>query len=87
MSCCGSRRQQFWAATQPTNIRSMPVVPAGPAAVQEPVRAFVYEGLAAITVIGHVTGKRYAFPHAGAHIAVDPRDAPFLRSKPVVRRS
>jgi hypothetical protein len=38
-------------------------------------------------IIGSVTGRRYHFAHAGARVAVDPRDAPGLRGKPVIRRS
>jgi hypothetical protein len=55
--------------------------------MQQPGRAFIFEGLATIMIIGSVTGRRYHFPHAGARVAVDPRDAPGLRGKPVIRRS
>jgi hypothetical protein len=87
MSCCGSRRQQFWAMPQASGGRSVPVSPAGLAPVQQPGRAFIFEGLATVMVIGSVTGRRYHFTHAGARVAVDPRDAPGLRGKPVIRRS
>ncbi len=65
----------------------MPVSPAGLAPVQQPGRAFIFEGLATVMVIGSVTGRRYHFTHAGGRVAVDPRDAPGLRGKPVIRRS
>ena len=87
MSCCGSRRQQFWTTPQVSATRSTPVTPAGLAPVQQPGRAFIFEGLATIMIIGSVTGRRYHFPHAGARVTVDPRDAPGLRGKPVIRRS
>ena len=87
MSCCGSRRQQFWATPQASGGRSAPVSPAGLAPVQQPGRAFIFEGLATVMVIGSVTGRRYHFAHAGVRVAVNPRDAPGLRGKPVIRRS
>ena len=87
MSCCGSRRQQFWAVSQGSAAQSRPAIPPGPAPVQQPARAFIFEGLATVMIIGSVTGRRYHFPHAGARVAVDPRDAPGLRGKPVIRRS
>jgi hypothetical protein len=87
MSCCGSRRQQFWAASQGSAAQSRPVIPAGLAPVQQPGRAFIFEGLARVMIIGSATGRRYHFTHAGARVAVDPRDAPGLRGKPVIRRS
>ena len=87
MSCCGSRRQQFWTTPQASAARSVPVNSAGLAPVQQPGRAFIFEGLATVMIIGSVTGRRYHFPHAGARVAVDPRDAPGLRGKPLIRRS
>lgn len=87
MSCCGSRRQQFWATPQAGSAQSMPVTSAGLAPVQRPGNSFVFEGLATIMIVGSVTGRRYHFTHAGARVAVDPRDAPGLRGKPVIRRS
>ena len=87
MSCCGSRRQQFWTTPPASAAQSMPVNPAGLAPVQRPGSAFIFEGLATVMIIGSVTGKRYHFAHAGARVAVDPRDAPGLRGKPVIRRS
>ena len=87
MSCCGSRRQQFWTASPASAAQSVPVARAGLAPVQPPGRAFIFEGLATLMIIGSVTGRRYHFPRAGARVAVDPRDAPGLRGKPVIRRS
>ena len=87
MSCCGSRRQQFWRTPQASAARSTPATAAGLAPMQQPGRAFIFEGLATIMIIGSVTGRRYHFPRAGARVAVDPRDAPGLRGKPVIRRS
>jgi hypothetical protein len=87
MPCCGSRRQQFWTTPLASAARNMPVTPAGLAPVQQPGRAFIFEGLATLMIIGSATGRRYHFPHAGAQVAVDPRDAPGLRGKPVIRRS
>ncbi len=87
MSCCGSRRQQFRTAPQSSVTVGLPAIPAGPVAAQQSAKLFVYEGLAAFTAIGRVTGKRYHFAWVGACIAVDPRDAPGLRGKAVVRRS
>jgi hypothetical protein len=87
MSCCGSRRQQFWTTPQASAAQSRPTIPAGLASVQQPGRAFIFEGLATVMIIGSVTGRRYHFAHAGARVAVDQRDAPGLRGKPVIRRS
>jgi hypothetical protein len=87
MSCCGSRRQQFWAASQGSAAQSRPAIPAGLAPVQRPSGAFIFEGFATVMIMGSVTGRRYHFAHAGARVAVDPRDAPSLRGKPVIRRS
>jgi len=87
MSCCGSRRQQFRLASQPSLTSDSPPISAGPASAQESARTFVYEGLATFTVLGRVTGKRYHFAGIGARVAVDPRDAPSLRGRAAVRRS
>ena len=87
MSCCGSRRQQFWKASQEGTAQSRQASPAGLAPVQRPGNSFVFEGLAKVMIIGSVSGRRYHFTHAGARVAVDPRDAPGLRGKPVIRRS
>jgi hypothetical protein len=88
MSCCGSRRQQFWATPQAASAaQARPSIPAGFAPVQRPGSSFIFEGLATVMTIGSVTGRRYHFPQAGARVAVDPRDAPGLRGKPVIRRS
>jgi hypothetical protein len=87
MSCCGSRRQQFWTTPQASNGQGMPATPAGLMPVQQPGRAFIFEGLGAVMIIGSVTGRRYHFTRAGARVAVDSRDAPGLRGRPVIRRS
>ena len=87
MSCCSSRRQQFWALSQGSAAQSRPAIPPGLAPVHRPGNSFVFEGLAKVLIIGSVSGRRYHFPHAGARVAVDPRDAPGLRGKPVIRRS
>jgi hypothetical protein len=87
MPCCGSRRQQFWTTPQASSAQSMPANPAGLAPIQQPSRAFIFEGLATLMIIGNVTGRRYHFTHVGARVAVDPRDAPSLRGRPVIRRS
>ena len=87
MPCCGSRRQQFWTTPQTGSAQSMPVHSAGQAPVQRPDRAFIFEGLATVMIIGSVTGRRYHFAHAGVRMAIDRRDAPGLRGKPVIRRS
>jgi hypothetical protein len=87
MSCCGSRRQQFWATPPANAAKAMPSIPVGFAPAQRPGSAFIFEGLATVMIIGGVTGRRYHFAHAGARVAVDPRDAPGLRGKPVIRRS
>jgi hypothetical protein len=87
MSCCGSRRQQFWATPQASAAQARPSIPAGFAPAQRTGSSFIFEGLATVMVIGSVTGRRYHFAHAGARLAVDPRDAPGLRGKPVIRRS
>jgi len=87
MPCCGSRRQQFWKTRQASATSRIPETQAGLALVQQPGRAFIFEGLATIMITGSVTGKPYHFAHAGARVAVDPRDAPGLRGKAVIRRS
>jgi hypothetical protein len=85
--CCGSRRQQLRTVFQPSVSADPPTVATGPTAAQQSSKFFVYEGLAAFTAIGRVTGKRYQFARAGARVAVDPRDAAGLRGRPVARRS
>jgi hypothetical protein len=87
MSCCGSRRQQFWTAPPASAAQARPPIAAGFAPAQRSGSSFIFEGLATLMIIGSVTGRRYHFPHAGARVAVDPRDAPGLRGKPVIRRS
>jgi hypothetical protein len=87
MSCCGSRRQQFWTTPLASPAQSRPATRAGLAPVQQPGRAFIFEGLATVMIIGSVTGRRYHFAHAGTRVAVDQRDAPGLRGKPVIRRA
>jgi len=87
MPCCGSKRQQFWTTPQASATSRISETPAGLAPVPQPGRALIFEGLATVTITGGVTGKRYHFAHAGARVAVDPRDAPGLRGKAVTRRS
>ena len=89
MSCCGSKRQHVVtralppapgraAAAAPT-----PNPPNGPAPAST---VFVYDGAAALTVIGHATGRRYRFGERGARVAVDPRDAESIAGTPKLRR-
>ena len=87
MPCCGSRRQQFWTTPQTSTRNRTPETPPGLAPVQRPGRSFIFESLAAVRIIGSVTGKPYLFSHAGSRVAVDPRDAPGLRGKAFIRRS
>ena len=87
MPCCGSRRQQFWTTPQASATSRIPETASGLAPVQRPGISFVFESLATVMITGSVTGKRYHFAHAGARVAVDPRDAPGLRGEVVIRRS
>jgi hypothetical protein len=39
-----------------------------------------------LRVVGAKTGREYRFDHAGARLAVDPRDQPSLAQVPKLRR-
>lgn len=82
MSCCGHRRAQA-AGTMPNVLSG-----ANPRrAVSLPVRTalFEYVGTTAMTVVGPITGKRYVFHADGARLAVDVRDAQYVRQVPMLR--
>jgi hypothetical protein len=72
MSCCGKNRLQ--AAGRPEK-RSLP----GRQAI------FEYGGVAAIIVVGPVTGRRYHFAGPGARVDVDVRDRQYLMAIPHLR--
>jgi hypothetical protein len=48
---------------------------------------FRYTGHTSLTVRGAVTGRLYYFAHAGADVAVDPRDAPAMSAVPRLQRT
>ncbi|GEM_PF-2199182 len=86
MSCCGSKRR---AAGAVANAAPSAVPVAGPRAPAGPgvlAVAFVYDGLAALSVVGGVSGRRYLFAARGARVAVDERDAATLDAHPLLRR-
>lgn len=75
MSCCGKQRAN-WRGELPRIPRAQPGTPH---AVY-----FRYLGNQSITVVGAATGRTYSFSGAGATAAVDPKDAPFIASVPLV---
>ena len=85
MPCCGSRRRQIVAATEPARLDQSLAAGTLPSAPQAAMR-FVYQGDTALTVVGSVTGRRYRFSYAGAELAIDPRDVRSVAGVPVLRR-
>lgn len=75
MSCCGKQRAN-WKGELPRIPRAQPVTPL--------VVYFRYLGNQTIDVVGSATGRTYSFSGAGATAAVDPKDAPFLASVPLM---
>ena len=75
MSCCGKQRAH-WKGELPRIPRAQPVNPT--------VVYFRYVGNQAITVVGSATGRTYKFSGAGATVAADPQDAPFIASVPLM---
>ena len=85
MPCCGGKRGPSpWTrgdhrapepATAPSS-RSLTPLPV----------LFEYVGPTALVAQGRVTRGRYAFPHPGAQVPVDARDAPSLAGVPHLRR-
>ena len=74
MSCCGKQRAN-WRGESPR----IPRAPVNPHVVY-----FRYLGNQTITVEGSATGRTYSFSGAGATAAVDPKDAPFIASVPLM---
>ena len=91
MGCCGSKRQQMarpagGVAAAP--LGGMAPVTGAPGAHPGMVGvALVYVGMAPLTVIGAVTGRRYQFAGRGARLVVDQRDAPSLAEIAMLRRT
>ena len=86
MCSCGKMKTNLLSILRPGGYggpgSSRPVAAAGShGAVQ-----FEYVGRSAITAIGPVTGRRYAFSTPGAQIAVDPRDRHALAQVPTLRQ-
>ncbi len=81
MTCCGQRRT--------TGPGGAPVagLPLPTQARAEPAESVMLRSLRAapLTVLGPVTGRRYAFPAGGVQ-AVDRRDAPRLLGSSLFRR-
>jgi len=75
MSCCGKQRAN-WRGESPRIPRAQPVTPH--------VVYFRYLGNQTMTVVGSATGRTYSFSGVGATAAVDPKDAPFIASVPLM---
>ena len=75
MSCCGKQRAN-WGGELPRIPRAHPVNPT--------VVYFRYVGNQTTDVVGSATGRTYSFSGAGATVAVDPKDAPFIASVPLM---
>lgn len=86
--CCGSKRQQVVTSAFTTSGSAATAAPS-PSVSSRPVpvgMVFVYDGIAALSVIGAATGRRYRFDTRGARLTVDPRDVPMLAMTPKLRR-
>jgi hypothetical protein len=83
MACCGKSRIQYHTETQ-NNPASAAEAPVRPPSAAAPIR-FEYVGGTGMSVRGPITGRTYRFGNAGAHVAVDPRDAPSLMAVPRLR--
>ena len=77
MSCCGKQRANWKGESQ----RIPGAQPVNPQFIY-----FRYGGAGTITIRGSVTGRAYRFSGAGAIIATDPRDAPFIARVPLVEQ-
>ena len=77
MSCCGKQRTN-WKGESP----HIPHAQSGNAHVVY----FRYVGQQTITVVGSATGRTYRFSGAGATVAADPRDAPFIAGVPLMEQ-
>lgn len=90
MGCCNGKRAQWGrplafsstasanAAGARTTLRESPVTQAV---------GFEYVGDTALSVLGPITRRQYRFPHTGARLEVDCRDAPYLTGVPNLRRT
>lgn len=84
MSCCGSKRTQFYrpgsqAVTETAGATGIRAAAPG-------VVPFRYTGGTGLTVQGPITGRRYRFNGTGAQVEVDGRDAPSFGGVPNLQR-
>lgn len=89
MGCCGDKRAQWASRRAFSSVTSAPsnrVQSTVPDMHNAPPVAFEYVGETALNVEGPITRIRYRFPHAGARLEVDQRDAAYLGGVPKLRR-
>lgn len=77
MSCCGKQRTN-WRGDSPRIPQAQ--------SVNRRVVYFRYVGNKSISVVGSATGRTYKFWGAGATVAADPRDAPFIAGIPLMEQ-
>jgi hypothetical protein len=77
MSCCGKQRTN-WKGESPRILQAQPV--------NTGVVYFRYVGSQTITVVGSATGRTYKFSGAGATVAADARDAPYIAGIPLMEQ-
>lgn len=83
MSCCGGRGT-------PRLMRETPAgrTPASGSPAPHPVWVdFEYTGATRLEVRGPITRLRYVFPHPGARLPIDSRDAGFFVGIPHLKRA
>jgi hypothetical protein len=87
MPCCGKKRAQLGRKTRTRRApEPKEETVSQPRPEPQPLAYFQYQGKTGLTVIGPRTRKRYRFGHAGAVVAVHPRDVRALATVSVLRQ-
>ena len=89
MGCCNEKRAQ-WG--RPLAFSSSSAASTGGRSAMRESRiaqsvSFEYVVSTALNVLGPITRTQYHFPHTGARLQVDYRDAPYLTGVPNLRRT
>jgi hypothetical protein len=82
MSCCGSKRTQFYRPGSQATVEAG----TGIRALDTGSVLYRYTGPTGLTVQGPITGRRYRFNGEGAQVEVDSRDAPSFGGVPKLQR-
>ena len=88
MGCCNEKRARWGKGMQPFSA-AVPSDKSGALTSELPLMrtvAFEYVGETGLSVLGPVTRRHYRFGNAGARVAVDLRDVPYLSGVPTLRR-